>query len=188
VSAYHEFNKLLEALRARRAHGGPSWTAEERQLLREHHEGAERHWRKGETFSDGILDIPARPRPWGLIELEFGPPVKSVLEGPDARSFDHPPGQPPDPIPLEIVRALDPLLRERLAAGKPHRGPLTQTRIAERVGLPDWRVAQAQVLIEIGWELQRTHPEFSGVPGAVRWPTIEKAVEILAFERSRGKL
>jgi hypothetical protein len=80
----------------------------------------------------------------------------------------------PDQLPLDKIEHLQVKLAERRAAGNPHRGPLTLERIADKVDLERHRVSQAVQLLEMGWELTRSDPDFSAAPGFVCWPTVAK--------------
>lgn len=96
----------------------------------------------------------------------------------------------PAPISKDTIKKLKWELakrREELAQQKP-RGEreYTQEKIAERLELDDTRVQQAEALHHVGWELLRTHPEFSVDEGFVRWPSAEDAARILASEHAEN--
>lgn len=79
-------------------------------------------------------------------------------------------GRGPDPLPLDRVERLDDLLAKREKAGKPRRGPLTLAAIARASGFTEDRVSQGEKLREAGWDLRRSHPDFSGDRNFVYWP------------------
>jgi hypothetical protein len=98
--------------------------------------------------------------------------------------------RPPDPIPRETVKALKLELAKRQACRGNRklvreRG-LTQEEIAERLALTRTRVEQAEALERIGWDLLRSHPEFSAKDDFVRWPSPKGAAQILASERAEN--
>src|SRR5262249_32916759 len=82
-------------------------------------------------------------------------------------------GGTPSQIPRATVQELMLELERRKA--NPRDPELTQLRIAERVGLNPARVQEAEALRGIGWDLLRTHPDFSIEDGFVRWPTPTRA-------------
>jgi hypothetical protein len=101
----------------------------------------------------------------------------------------------PDPLPADLIKdKLEPKLRERIAVQDERRkvpSNLTQEAIVRTVGEPfnRQRVQQAEKLLRLGWPLLRSvDSEISALSAdsalsAVRWPSVEEAAEILAFER-----
>jgi hypothetical protein len=95
--------------------------------------------------------------------------------------------RPPDQLSLKTVRRCEAELARRQRARKPKTGPLTLEGIAKRLRAedPNWnraRVRQAEQLLQVGWPLSRTHPEFSTDEGFVRWPKVEEAARLLRSE------
>jgi hypothetical protein len=93
----------------------------------------------------------------------------------------------PDPLPLDQIDALEKeLLVRREARGDRWKAPPEHTleAIAWRMKAPfnyD-RVRQGEGLLAVGWDLRKSHPDFSVNDGAVRWPSVKKAASILASE------
>lgn len=136
-----------------------------------------------------------RPMPPGVFVGRSPPPPRLELEIEFAPTEDEePPAEParrqgqPDPIPVEKIEKLERELKDRRAAGNPTRGQLTQTNIAERLGLDRHRVAQAEGLLGAGWDLLASRPDVAANDGYVRWPSVEDAEKILASERSRRRV
>jgi hypothetical protein len=102
----------------------------------------------------------------------------------------HPRHRPPAQIPVGTVKELKWQLAQRqaeLAQRKPRRErEYTQEKIAERLGLDDTRVQQAEALQRAGWELLRSHPDFSVDEEFVRWPGPQEAARLLASERTEN--
>jgi hypothetical protein len=103
---------------------------------------------------------------------------------PQPQAAKRPRHRPPDPIPLATVKDLKWELAQRKA--KPRDPELTQEKIAGRLGLDRTRVQQAEALEKAGWDLLRSHPDFSANDDLVRWPSAEKAARILASERAEN--
>jgi hypothetical protein len=123
------------------------------------------------AFGDHALYGSLTPE-WGLLpRLKDGQPKPR-------KPRQRPPGQ----ISRAAVQALMLELERRKA--KPRDRELTQRRIAARVGLNQARVQEAEELRGLGWDLLRTHPDFSIEDGFVRWPTPTRAAQILARERA----
>lgn len=127
---------------------------------------------------DVVIDDPA-PGWVPLPPLEEDEPAAE--EQPKAKKPRH---RPPDPIPRETVKNLQWELGQRRA--KPRDPELTQEKIALRVRLDRSRILQAEALQRAGWDLLRTHPDFSAEDGFVRWPSPEQAARILASERAEN--
>lgn len=87
--------------------------------------------------------------------------------------------RPPNALSAKTVRRCEDELAKRRNAGNPTTGPLTLKAIAQRLGWPRPRVKQAEELVEVGWPLLRTHPDFSTPDAFVRWPTPREAAQIL---------
>ena len=92
--------------------------------------------------------------------------------------------RPPDLLSVETVRKCAVELGARQRQGKPHAGPWTLQGIAQRLKVedPSWnraRVTQAERLLELGWPLLRSHPDFSADKGHVRWPSVSEAARLL---------
>jgi hypothetical protein len=92
--------------------------------------------------------------------------------------------RPPDPIPTATVKRLKWELVQRRA--KPRDREYTQEKIAARLDLSRPRVQQAEKLESAGWDLLRSHPEFSAKDGFVRWPSAPEAAQIVASERAEN--
>jgi hypothetical protein len=90
----------------------------------------------------------------------------------------------PDPIPDETIKQLKWELAQRKA--KPRNREFTQEKIARRLGLDRTRVQQAEALQRVGWDLLRSHPEFSANDGFVRWPSAHEAARLLASGRAEN--
>jgi hypothetical protein len=118
---------------------------------------------------------------WGLL-----PRLENDGLPADPQPKPKPRHRPPDQIPESTVKQLKIELVKREAKRKGRRRvpELTQAKIAAIVGLDDTRVQQAEGLREIGWDLLRTHPDFSVDEGFVRWPSVEEATRILDSERT----
>jgi hypothetical protein len=92
--------------------------------------------------------------------------------------------RPPDPIPEATVKDLKWELAQRKA--RPGDREFTQEKIAGRLELDRSRIQQAEALERVGWDLLRSHPEFSASDGFVRWPSAREAARILASERAEN--
>lgn len=101
------------------------------------------------------------------------------LSHPPTERRSGPRSRPPDQLPATTVRRCEDELRKRAQAGRPRYGSLTLMAIATRLGWPRARVTQAEALMEVGWPLLRTHPDFSADQGHVRWPTPRQAARLL---------
>jgi len=112
---------------------------------------------------------------WGHL-----PPLDEAGK-PKSRKPRH---RPPDPIPDDTVKRLKWELAQREA--KPRDREFTQEKIADRLGLDRSRVQQAEALRRAGWDLLRSHPEFSANDGFVRWPSAAEAARLLASERAEN--
>jgi hypothetical protein len=111
---------------------------------------------------------PVGPAPdyWGQL-----PPFE---EAPSAK----PRHRPPDPIAEATVKQLKWELAQRRTK---RRDPeLTQEKIAARLGLDRTRIQQAEALEKVGWDLLRSHPEFSAFDEFVSWPSAREAALLLA--------
>jgi hypothetical protein len=90
----------------------------------------------------------------------------------------------PDPILETTVKQLKWELAQRKA--KPRDREFTQEKIAARLELDRTRVQQAEKLERAGWDLLRSHPEFSANDEFVRWPSAREAARLLASERAEN--
>jgi hypothetical protein len=198
VNATREFLGYVEILRRRRRDGGPEPSAAQEREARE-------LWLEAERVQKALLDsdasgvmyyagVPLLPS-WESIKLELwpedaapGPETEAAASTSEAAAHagveQHPAHRLPDPLPRDKIEKLDELLEKRALAGNPRKGPLTQTRIAEKAKLKPSRVQQGQALREAGWPLLRSTPDFSTLqdPDGVYWPQLERALEILASE------
>jgi hypothetical protein len=116
----------------------------------------------------------------GNIAAHDCPPWERLprLEEALAAQLPKPRHRPPDPIPRATIKDLLWELAQREARrGDPE---LTQEKIAGRLGLERTRVQQAEALKRVGWDLLRSHPEFSANDDVVRWPSARDAARILA--------
>ena len=114
--------------------------------------------------------------------------VAATLDGPEPRAR-RPRHRPPDAIPIATVKRLMWDLAQRKAQRKarPRVDPeLTQEKIGERLELNRSRVQQAEALERVGWDLLRSHPEFSADDGFVRWPSAKNAARLMAPERAEN--
>jgi hypothetical protein len=144
--------------------------------------------------ADGGVRIETRTPTWGNIpslETNAAPEEGGVEPGgaaqSKARRVRH---RPPDPIARATVEALKAELvqRKALARGvKRGEGEHSQEKIANRLGLSRSRVQQAEALERVGWDLLRSHPEFSAVDDFVRWPNPEEAARLLASGREANR-
>jgi hypothetical protein len=100
---------------------------------------------------------------------------------PKARKPRH---RPPAPVPETKIKQLKWELAQRKR--RPGDRELTQEKIAGRLGLGRMRIQQAEALERAGWDLLRSHPEFSAKDDFVRWPSASEAVRILASERAEN--
>jgi hypothetical protein len=185
VTARGDFKQYERALQDR---GGRATPAEMRELraLWEAWDRGFRAWEEqGRPSPSGVWLNRERPPEWKLLEVRFAS-VSTDLPGRLSGSLPTPGKsrhRPPDPLPLDTIERLETELAKRRDAGKPRRGRLTQSAIARRLGLERHRVQQAEALLKVGWELPRSHPEFSANDGVVRWPSVTEARRILALER-----
>jgi hypothetical protein len=103
-----------------------------------------------------------------------------------ARSRGKPRHRHPDPIPVDTVKTLKLELERRRACSGNRKlireRELQQDRIAQRLALERPRIQQAEKLQRVGWDLLRSHPEFSANDGFVRWPQPREAARLLASE------
>lgn len=106
--------------------------------------------------------------------LEKAPPAGREEARPAAPRW-----RPPAGLPLERVERLDALLAERKRAGRPPPPSLTLRAIAQRVGFNYDRVRQGEQLRDHGWDLRRSHPDFSVNDGFVRWPQPSQVPDLL---------
>lgn len=135
----------------------------------------------------------AAPRPWwerlpdplslpgGGVTIESLPDPKpfgplEVVAVPSSRTRRH---RPPGQLEAKLIRKCENELKKRKRAGRPKSGPLTLKAIAERGGLPRTRVTQMEQLMEIGWPLLRSHPDFPADRGYVRLPSWREAALLL---------
>lgn len=127
----------------------------------------------------GVLDEQRRSLALALmIARGEGSPQRPPAQPPKPRH------RPPDPIPEATVKQLKWELAQRKAR---RRGPeFTQEKIAGRLGLDRTRVQQAEALEQVGWDLLRSHPDFSAKDDSVRWPSAKEAARILASERAEN--
>jgi hypothetical protein len=132
------------------------------------------------------------PQPEGPVR--YGPAINGgtpVLECPrwerlprleDEEVSERGMGAPPKPLPIESVEKAAVRLRERekvVGAGERASGSLTYEAIAAYANLPNRdRVVQIEELISLGWDLRKSHPDFSAEPGFVRLPTPEAARQL----------
>jgi hypothetical protein len=92
----------------------------------------------------------------------------------------------PDELLTETVLACGAKVEERLAAmkrlGPGRRVPqeLTQEAIALDFGFSRDRVRQIEALIEVGWPLGKSHPDFSPKREYVMLPSVDEATSLLA--------
>jgi hypothetical protein len=181
-----------EAERERR----PLTAEEEAELAARAAAGAEQ-WRRllgaytGELLRP-YLDsgIPIRLKKKKLLTFEPPEPREVVVvkrqKPPSSKTPRH---RHPDEIPKVTVKQLmwDLGRRKTELAGRkklPHGSDLTQEKIAARFDLDRSRIQQAEKLVAAGWDLLRSHPEFSANDEFVRWPSVREAARILASERA----
>jgi hypothetical protein len=98
-------------------------------------------------------------------------------------------GRPPEELPLKGVERAEKLLgeRRRITKGGVQPPPrLTYEAIARSAGLvtpagrPNRdRIKQFEELVELGWPLRKSHPDFPARPGFVRLPTPREAALLL---------
>jgi hypothetical protein len=124
-----------------------------------------------------------------IVEALADPPTETLaVDGETAKA--HPRHRPPAQIPVDTVKDLKWQLAQRqkeLAQRKPRgKREYTQEKIAESLGLDDTRVQQAEALQHRGWDLLRTHPDFSVDEGFVRWPGPQEAARLLASESAEN--
>jgi hypothetical protein len=120
------------------------------------------------------------PAYWGRL-----PPVEDEEPaGAGPPKTRRPRHRPPDPIPEATVKQLKWELAQRRA--RPRDPELSQEKIARRRELDRSRIQQAEALERIGWDLLRSHPEFSALDGFVHWPSAREAARILASERAEN--
>jgi hypothetical protein len=172
VSARDDFIDYREGLRRRQAGGGLAITDQERTRLSALL-GAwwEQYRRYPAGYAGTFRYIAQRPPSKDAVEAELGS-VGHVDMRHRQAARRH---RAPDQLPAEKVKALAGELAKRQREGSPHRGPLTLTQISNRVGLDRHRVDQGAQLLDMGWGLLDSDPDFPPDPGYVRWPTIEKA-------------
>jgi hypothetical protein len=151
-----------------------------------------------EHFGDQGHSQPEHRTPWVLsrtrsrvttrITPDFGvlPRLEAAVPvaGEQQSKAKTPRHRPPAPIARASVQQLTLELAQRKA--RPHDRELTQENIAYRVKMDRSRIQQAEALERVGWDLLRSHPEFSANDGFVRWPSVEKAIQILASERAEN--
>ena len=103
---------------------------------------------------------------------------------PQPQAAKRPRHRPPDPISEETIKDL----KWELAQRKARRGDreLSQEKIAGRLELDRSRIRQAEALELAGWDLLRSHPDFSAKDGFVRWPSPQEAARILVSERAEN--
>jgi hypothetical protein len=107
--------------------------------------------------------------------------TSEVEEEPPEKKPRH---RPPEQIPKVTVQKLMLELEKRRT--RPHDPELTQEKIGERLKLHRSRVQQAEALRRAGWDLLRSHPEFSADAGFVRWPSPVDAARLLESERAEN--
>jgi hypothetical protein len=135
--------------------------------------------RTGPLFAIGDQTHPGHPTPaWPGGRLPPYGDEETPLPGPTTTGKRR--HRPPGPIAVATVKDLKWQLTQR--ATRPKDREFTQEAIAARLGLDRSRVQQAEALELAGWDLLRTHPEFSAEEGFVRWPSPAEAARILASE------
>jgi hypothetical protein len=122
----------------------------------------------------------------GNIAAHNCPPwerLPSLDEAPPAEQ-PKPRHRPPDRIASGTVKQL----KWELAQRKTRRDDreFTQEKIAGRLELDRTRIQQAEALERVGWDLLRSHPEFSARDEFVRWPSAREAARLLASERAEN--
>jgi hypothetical protein len=109
---------------------------------------------------------------------------------PTAPMRGRPRHRPPDSISKATVKRLMSELEQRRACRGDRkliqeRG-LTQEGIARKLTLDRSRVQQAEALKRVGWDLLRSHPQFSANDEFVWWPSAKEAAQLLASGRAEN--
>lgn len=130
-----------------------------------------------------------RPRVPEKAAAAFRDLVVAVMLG-DADAKGEPGGKgrvrEPGPVPISAVSACESLLRQRSAVKRrgerpPHELTLEGIGQSEDVGFNRERVRQIELLLRLGWPLQKRHPDFSASDGYVRLPSVDKAAAALGL-------
>jgi hypothetical protein len=144
-----------------------------------------------EWFGDEGHPQPAQRTVWQLGRTpDWGrlPPLEDDELPPVEEPQKNPRYRPPEELERDKVKQLMFELAQREAelggGARVLRGSeFTQEKIAARLGWDRTRVQQAESLQRLGWELLRSHPQFSALDEFVRWPSVDEAAQILASER-----
>jgi hypothetical protein len=73
-------------------------------------------------------------------------------------------GRPPKKLPQRSVLDAEQELRKRAELpGEPRSGPFTYAAIARRVKLNYDRLVEIEELMQLGWDLRESHPDFPGI-------------------------
>jgi hypothetical protein len=123
---------------------------------------------------DAANDPDVPPPEWGELYAELSRrPTERGTEMPKHRH------RPPALLPKSTIQKCERELGERLRRAKPRAGRYTLDAISRRVDLPRPRVTQMEKLMELGWPLLRTHPEYRADEDHVRLPTLDDARRLL---------
>lgn len=178
MSGRSEFKAYYQALISRLGRGGRGLDGDEARELHARHEEWTREFEAAGSPAGTVGDMNyflERPPAWELVAVELGLDRAPVRSATGRR-------RSPDPIPITTVKRLIVELARRRDTENPRRGPLTQTGIAQRLGIDYHRVQQAEGLVAAGWDLLRSHPDHSAEDGYVRWPSVAKARDLLGSE------
>ena len=184
MTARREFEVFFSALCAR--HGRAVSDGERRELRarwqawQDAYDAAQRWDAAHADDSMGFHDGPTPPPSWPAVEARLG----LEATGPD-QAPRKPAHRLPTGVPKETAQQLQTLLEQR----RENRGKssLTHQRIADRLELSRPRVQRAEKLLEAGWSLLRSDPDFWAIRAnddLVYWPNIGKVPHLLASERS----
>ena len=165
VSARRDFLDYCAGLSRRLERGGPAITDQERTKLFALRDTWEEEYqaRVRRVAAGGRDVLPERPPSRESVEAEFG-------TAPNKEGLSKPRHRPRSPIPMKKVTTLERELDEREKRRNPARGPWTLNAISHRVELTRDRVTQAVEIRGLGWDLWKSHPDFSTDEDHVVWP------------------
>jgi hypothetical protein len=118
------------------------------------------------------------PAPIRFPPLDVEGRIETNQRGPRRRPI----GRSPESLPVAKVEKAEARLKERwkrIRPGTRASGPLTYEAIAAHSGLKRDRVTQIEDLMQVGWDLRESHPDFPAKRGYVNLPTAEKAAQLL---------
>jgi hypothetical protein len=168
---------ILDAIHQRMRRERRVATDAEIEAVRREHAKAEANFystRLARSFGIATESVPPPPD-WGDLYAGL---IRDPFEAGGGRR--QPRHRPPDRLPKTAVERCREALGERQRLGNPRTGRHTLDAISMRVHLPRARVTQIERLMELGWPLLRTHPDYPAEDDHVRLPSIDMARRMLA--------